>query len=155
MYQECVLFKIGMWGKEGERSDNFSSLSWLHTVTGICPWQVKKKKRCMKNISNTSFICSVRPGFTNKSRKGKAHHYSTQAVLCILAEKWGTVGREIQIAEWIADVSWEFPFVLALPFKPVTNFGTILNNTKLTSFLHCGGCLTRFPRGREKQQLTT
>lgn len=46
--QECTL-QIGMGWGGGERSGNFSSLLWLHTVTGLCPWQVKKKKKVYEN----------------------------------------------------------------------------------------------------------
>lgn len=44
----------------------------------------------------------MRQGIPNKSRKGKAYHYSTQAVLCFVARHCG-VGREIQISEGVAD----------------------------------------------------
>lgn len=73
----------------------------------------------------------MRQGIPNKSRKGKAYHYSTQAVLCIVVTRCGDVGREIQIAEWIADSGREFPSVLVLPGKPEMNFWTILNEPQL------------------------
>lgn len=47
----------------------------------------------------------MRQGITSTSREGKAHHNSTQAVLCVLAAKGGTVRREIQAADGVADVS--------------------------------------------------
>lgn len=98
--------------------------------------------------TNTSSICSTRQGTSNKSRKSKAYHYSTQAVFCVVAAWWGDVGREIQITERVADGGVEFPSVLVLPGKPEMKFWMILNDPQLH-------CLTDFPGRRENQQLTT
>lgn len=75
-----------------------------------------------KGQTQMDFICSLRPGVGDGSREGQTHHDSTQAVLRILVEKSGTVGREIQLAEGVADVSPEFLFVVALVFKPEIPF---------------------------------
>lgn len=103
----------------------------------------------------TEASCAA-PGRALHTQQSKAHHDGTQAVLRVLAplHLLGAVRREIQVAEWVPDVSGEFPFLLALPFKPETKFGTFLNNTQLFFFLtffFCCGCLTDFPRGEENQ----
>lgn len=91
----------------------------------------KKKKKRMKTIyiqniykvqASTGFISCTGQGSTNGSRKSKAHHHSTQAVLCPPAERRGGVRREVQVAEWIADGGGEFPFVFVSPFKPEIKF---------------------------------
>lgn len=162
--RHCVQGVRALWtGRrgEGERSGNFSTALvlywyWIRAVAGEkrkSVWKIYINHIC-KGQTDTDFICSMRPGAGDGSREGQTHHNSTQAVLRILVEKSGAVGREIQLAEGVMDVSPQFLFVLALVFKPEIQFWTILSNTQ-TSFLHCSGCLTDFPSGRENQQTTT
>lgn len=73
----------------------------------------------------------MRQGIPSEGRKGRAYHYSTQAVLASVATRCGDVGREIQITERVADSGWEFPSVLVLPGKPEMKIWMIFNDPQL------------------------